>query len=53
MSRERMVKKKEADHATHGSVKKEMAKPRMAKSVRGEVSHGATALKYSPIRPVA
>jgi hypothetical protein len=29
-----MLKKKESDNATRASIKKEMAKPRMAKSVR-------------------
>jgi hypothetical protein len=29
-----MLNKKESDHATRASIKKEMAKPRMAKSVR-------------------
>ncbi len=42
--------KKEFGAATHASVKKEMAKPRMAKSVReGEISLGAG--RIAPSKP--
>jgi hypothetical protein len=42
--------KKELDNSTRASVKKEMAKPRMAKSVRESQINLAAARGYAPKR---